>query len=336
MNLSSIKNNKFYIYLNNLESENIGLLSSILIHFLILFLAIGLPDFFGKKSINLPSIIPIEIVNISDVTSLERKDSEKNEKKPPSSSLNKNKFNNSERIEITKKEIKLKPEITKKEIKLKPDIPEEKKIFTPEKKKKKIIEEKMEIIPIKKIKVKLKPKIEKSTPVNEKKTDIIQKTQPKLKPKPKEQLNMASLLKDLRKKKQSIINEEQEVEKKDEDIAETKDELSDENSELSISEIDLLLQQLSGCWVATAGAKIEKGMIVTISVKLKQNGRVYDNSIRIIDTNIAKSSPVYGPITESAIRTLLNPDCVPLKLPEDKYDTWKKLTITFDHKMMRG
>ena len=336
MNLSSIKNNKFYIYLNNLESENIGLFSSILIHFLILFLAIGLPDFFGKKSISLPSIIPIEIVNISEVTSLERKDSEKNEKKPPSSSLNKNKFNNSERIEITKKEIKLKPEITKKEIKLKPDIPEEKKIFTPEKKKKKIIEEKMEIIPIKKIKVKLKPKIEKSTPVNEIKTDIVQKTQPKLKPKPKEQLNMASLLKDLRKKKQSIINEEQEVEKKDEDIAETKDELSDENSELSISEIDLLLQQLSGCWVATAGAKIEKGMIVTISVKLKQNGRVYDNSIRIIDTNIAKSSPVYGPITESAIRTLLNPDCVPLKLPEDKYDTWKKLTITFDHKMMRG
>jgi len=323
MNLSSIKNNKFYIYFNNLESENIGLFSSILIHFLILLLAIGLPDFFGKKSINLPSIIPIEIVNISEVTSLEKKDSEKKEKKPPSSSLNKNKFNNSKRTEITKKEIKLKPE-----------IPEEKKIFTPEKKKKEIIEEKMEIIPIKKVKVKLKPKIEKSTPVNEKKTDIVVKAQPKTKP--KEQLNIASLLQDLRKKKQSIINEEQEVEKKDDDIAEKKDELSDENSELSISEIDLLLQQLSGCWVATAGAKIEKGMIVTISVKLKQNGRVYDNSIRIIDTNIAKSSPVYGPITESAIRTLLNPDCVPLKLPEDKYDTWKKLTITFDHKMMRG
>jgi hypothetical protein len=88
--------------------------------------------------------------------------------------------------------------------------------------------------------------------------------------------------------------------------------------------------------VATAGANIEKGMIVKISVRLNQNGRILNDSIRIVDTNIGKNSPVYGPITESAIRTLLNPDCIPLRLPENKYDTWKKLTITFDHKMMRG
>ena len=59
-------------------------------------------------------------------------------------------------------------------------------------------------------------------------------------------------------------------------------------------------------------------MIVKISAKLKQNRRVYDNSIRIVDTNISKSNSFYGPITESAMRTLLNPDCIPLKLPENK------------------
>ena len=36
------------------------------------------------------------------------------------------------------------------------------------------------------------------------------------------------------------------------------------------------------------------------------------------------------------MRTLLNPECRPLTLPEDKYDSWKNLTITFDFNIMRG
>ena len=85
-----------------------------------------------------------------------------------------------------------------------------------------------------------------------------------------------------------------------------------------------------------AGAVIEKGMIVKISAKLKQNSHIYDNSVRIVDTNISKSNPFYGPITESAMRTLLNPDCIPLKLPKEKYNLWKNLTITFDYSIMKG
>ena len=103
-----------------------------------------------------------------------------------------------------------------------------------------------------------------------------------------------------------------------------------------ISEIDLLRQQLSSCWNAPAGALIEKGMVVKISAKLKQNRRVLENSVRIVDTNISKSNSFYGPITESAMRTLLNPECIPLKLPEDKYQLWKNLTITFDYSIMKG
>ena len=76
-------------------------------------------------------------------------------------------------------------------------------------------------------------------------------------------------------------------------------------------------------------------MIVKISAKLKQNRRIYEDSVRIVDTNISKSNSFYGPITESAMRTLLNPDCIPLKLPENKYNLWKKLTITFDYSIMK-
>ena len=63
---------------------------------------------------------------------------------------------------------------------------------------------------------------------------------------------------------------------------------------------------------------------------------VLSNSIRIVDTNISKSNPFYGPITDSAMRTLLNPECTPLKLPKEKYNLWKNLTITFDYSIMKG
>ena len=115
-----------------------------------------------------------------------------------------------------------------------------------------------------------------------------------------------------------------------------KKKVDEKNLTLSITEIDLLRQQLSYCWIAPAGAVIKKGMNVKISAKLKQNRRIHENSVRIIDTNILKSNPFYGPITESAMRTLLNPDCIPLKLPENKYDLWKKLTIIFDYSIMKG
>ena len=105
---------------------------------------------------------------------------------------------------------------------------------------------------------------------------------------------------------------------------------------MSISEIDLLRQQLSSCWNAPAGAVIERGMKVTISAKVQQNMRVFDNSVRIVDTNIPKNNAFYGPITDSAMRTLLNPECTPLKLPKDKYNLWKNLTITFDYSIMKG
>ena len=111
---------------------------------------------------------------------------------------------------------------------------------------------------------------------------------------------------------------------------------TDDNIMLSISEIDMLRQQLSSCWNAPAGAVIERGDKVTISAKVLQNMKVSPSSIRIVDTNIAITNPFYGPITDSAMRTLLNPECTPLKLPKDKYNLWKNLTITFDYSIMKG
>ena len=154
------------------------------------------------------------------------------------------------------------------------------------------------------------------------------------KPKPEKDFSIASMLKDLRNEQTNMAQNEvkDEVEEIDN---KSKDDTND-NIMLSISEIDMLRQQLSSCWNAPAGAVIERGMQVTISAKVLQNMKVSSNSVRIVDTNIAKTNPFYGPITDSAMRTLLNPECTPLKLPKDKYNLWKNLTITFDYSIMKG
>ena len=128
-----------------------------------------------------------------------------------------------------------------------------------------------------------------------------------------------------------------ELTKGEEDIKLQDEGKVDENNlQFTISEMNLLKQQLSSCWIAPAGAVIEKGMMVRINAKVGQNAEVMEHSVRVLDTNIPKSNSSYRPIIESAMRTLLNPNCTPLKLPLNKYDLWKYITITFDHSMMNS
>jgi len=341
MDVLILKNNRFISYVSNLGSESLGFYFSFILHFILLLFAIGLPNIFEPAPINIPNIIPIEIVNVTDITSVPKEVKEKKGKTVNKSVAEIKKFNSSENQEIKKVDIKTKPKIELKESKNlitpKEDVVIKEKIKTPIKLEKEMIsEKKMESLPSKKIKPKIKPKIKtKSEIIDEKKTsDVITKAQPK--PKPEPQFSIASMLKDLRYEQSSQINEKKEKEKKSDDTTDQEKEISKENLQLSISDIDLLRQQLSSCWIAPAGAVIEKGMIVKISAKIRPNRRVYGNSVRIVDTNISKSNAFYGPITESAMRTLLNPDCIPLKLPEDKYNLWKNITITFDYSIMKG
>ena len=344
MNSVPYINNKFLLLFNNIRSENLGFYFSFVIHLLILLFVVGIPDFFGKKKIYVPDIIPIEIINVTDVTSIPEKIEEKDIKIRQDVSkkvVETKKFNSAQNQEIKKVELKTKPEIKENESKNlktpKDDILLKEKLKDPiklEKEKKTPPKLNEESLPTKKIKPKIKPKPTKEKLIDDN-SDVIIKANPK--PKPKEKFTVDSLLKDLRNEKSIQNKKEDEIKEKiDNDIK--KDEVKNENKnvQLSISEIDLLRQQLSSCWIAPAGAVIEKGMLVKISAKLQQNRKIYSDSVRIIDTNISKSNPFYGPITESAMRTLLNPDCIPLKLPEKKYNLWKNLTITFDYSIMKG
>ncbi len=342
MNQFVEKYSKFFYFFENVRSDYLGFSFSFFLHFAILLFAIGIPNFFEPKPIYIPTIIPIEIINISEITSIpkEVKDIKPSESKQVQ--IKEKKFNSSETQEIKKIELKDKPKVINNEddknINIKENVQiKEKKTIPNEIIKKKIELETtdFESLPTEKIKPKLKPKIEPTIIEDNTKTDVSIQAKPK--PKPEPEFDIASMLKDLRNEKTTPkvdnINEE---EKKDIIKKETEEVVEEKGAELSISEIDLVLQQLSRCFIAPAGAEIKKSMYVKISAKIQRNRRVLENSIRIVDTNISKSSTVYGPITESAMRTLLNPDCIPLKLPEDKYELWKNLTMKFDYSIMRG
>ena len=101
--MERINFNSFKIleFLDNLNPRNSGILFSILFHLIILLFAVGLPNLFGPKDVYVPNIIPIEILNISEKTNIERTDNKNNINK--NTKAKQKKFNSSENTEVQKK-----------------------------------------------------------------------------------------------------------------------------------------------------------------------------------------------------------------------------------------
>ena len=76
--------------------------------------------------------------------------------------------------------------------------------------------------------------------------------------------------------------------------------------------------------------------MVKITAKIDRAAKVRKDTVQIIDTNISKSNPYYKAITESAVATLYNPLCSQLKLPLNKYESWKDLKITIDYSWIKN
>jgi len=347
---------RVFDFIDNIKPTYLGIYFSLFFHLSILLFAIGLPDFFKPNKISIPQIIPIEIINISDVTSLKPKKDTFETNKNESKKIKQKKFNSSDNTEIQKIDLqekqinfqeKPKKNIIQKENKTDKtsvtkkletknfDISKEDKIT------------KLETIKTDKIKPKLKPKpVEKIEPKSDmtiqnkikpelKKNEenkIIEKPKPIQKPQP--DFNIASVLKDLRNEEVSNIIEDNENEKKLKNNEEEKD--IKENMEVSISEMDLVIQQLRSCFNPRAGTQIVGNEMVKISAKMDRAANVRKDTVQIIDTNISKSNPYYKAITESAVATLYNPLCSQLKLPLNKYESWKDLKITIDYSWIKN
>ena len=106
-------------YFESIKSDSLGFYFSFIFHLVILLFAVGLPNFFETKPINIPNIIPIEIINISDTTSIPEKIIETKKNNLKNIKIKEKKFNSSNLQEIKKIEIKKKVEIDQKLVKKK-------------------------------------------------------------------------------------------------------------------------------------------------------------------------------------------------------------------------
>ena len=347
---------KAFNYIENSKPNHLGIYFSLFLHLIILLFAIGLPDFFKPKKIPMPQVIPIEILNVSDVTSLTSK-KENIEINKESKKLEQKKFTSSENTEIQKIDLTEKP---KKKINTNEKTindnemikkPESKNITLKEKEINNLIEEKklnvesVETLKVNKIKPKLKPKApeqikaisdvvieNKTKPEIKKDAKIIDKPKPVSKPEP--DFNLATMLKDLRN--EDISNTSNNNNNEEDKIEQDNENENKANIEVSISEMDLVLQQLRSCFNPRAGTQIIGDEMVKISAKIDREANVRKDTVQILATNISKSNPYYEAITESAVATLYNPLCSKLKLPLNKYESWKDLKITIDYSWIKN
>jgi len=183
-------------------------------------------------------------------------------------------------------------------------------------------------------KAKEKPKIEEKP--KKKAPPMLAKAKPRRKPKPPDAF--ASVLKTVEKLKRRTPEPEKKPEKKkkkDETFEKmmskalaTSKRRSDPSAPVTISEIDLVRQQIARCWNLPAGAKDAENLIIEIKVVMNPDGTV--NTANITNRVRMGLDPFYRSAAESALRATLNRRCQPFKLPTDKYNRWKTMTLIFN------
>jgi outer membrane biosynthesis protein TonB len=280
-----------------------AILSGLLHGVVILLLLIGLPDIF-RRELEPPPIIPIEIVNIADIT------------------------------QAPAPKVKPKEDTPVKEVKEEKPVPPKP---TP------VVEEVVEIEPApepEKVEPVVDPTpeptltmddllapIEKEKPKEEKKEKPKEQKKEKKKDKPKKKKkkkDFMALLNNIEKTEASSEGKAQ----AEQDIDSTADHAANNISDvLSITELDLIRRQLAACWNVPAGARDAKDLYVDIRVDMNPDGTV--RTAAVVGSSGA-GGPFAKAAADSALRAVKNPQCNPLKLPLDRYDQWKTIEIRFD------
>jgi len=278
-----------------------AILSGFLHGIIILLLFIGVPDFF-RRELEPPPVIPIDIINIADLTqapSLKVKpktDAPKEEVKekpvPPKPTPVVEKTPEPETK--PEKETKAEPEPEKTMDDLLADIKEDK--------------------PKEEEKPKEKPKKEKP---KEKKKD---------KPKPKKKNDFNAMLNNIEKIKTSSEGKTQ----PEQDESSTADHAANNISDvLSVTEQDLLRKQMRDNW-SPPYAKDAKDISVVVRVEIKPDGSV--SSVNFVSSSKPRSAPYVKQFIDSCIRAVKKAS--PLKIPLSKYNQMKSFEFNFDPKDM--
>ena len=96
-------------------------------------------------------------------------------------------------------------------------------------------------------------------------------------------------------------------------------------AKLSQSEMDALRGAISKCWNVPAGVADAPGLVVTVKMKLNQDGSI-QGAPQV--TSGGGGDGVARAAAESAKRAVAR--CAPYNLPVDKYDSWSEVIVNFD------
>ena len=312
------------------------------LHFGIIILATLSWPFLSKKPIDLPPLISVELIQITDQTNIPyapkakkiiekvKKEQEKlmSEQAPP------------------KKIKKEKPkEVTKLDKKKEIVVENPKAVPKPEKNKEKIKKLKEEAIPLpdKKTEVLKRKEEKKQNPSKDKKLQKkIKKIQENQKPNIED--TKAKQVSEFEKKEifdptniAALIDKSKgemgETTKKTNKITQSQD-INMEFSRLTLSEEDALKAQLFGCWSIPLGLPYNENLLVRIKLKLKPDGSVIKTEVLDHARMNKPGESFYKVLAESALRAIQL--CQPLRVPTKGYERWKDLQLNFDAREMLG
>ena len=271
---------------------------------LVILTALSLP-FLSKKPIDLPPIVSVELIQITEETN----------------------------IPFAPKAKKIIEKVKEKEKKLVSEQAPPKKVkktktktVVSEKKNKKIEKQKPEAVPLPEKEVKkIKSKEEKKQ--NPEKVDNEVKQVSEFEKKDLFDPNNIAALIDKSKE------ETAETVKTNNDV--TQDQLKNiENSKLTLSEEDALKAQIFGCWSIPLGLPYDENLLVRIKLKLKPDGSVTKTEILDHARMNKPGQGFYKVLAESALRAVRL--CQPLRVPSSGYERWKELQLNFDAREMLG
>ena len=271
--------------------------------FIIVIATLSLP-FISKKPIELPPLISVELIQITDKTN----------------------------IPFAPKAKKIIEKVKKKKEKLVSEQAPPKKIKNEQSKAVPTPDEKIELIK------KEKPE---AIPLPEKKKEVVKKNL-ETKQNPSKLETKVKQVSEFEKKElfdpnniAALIDKSKEnlaeTTKLSDKISQSQDQTMDQTG-LSLSEEDALKAQIFGCWSIPLGLPYNENLLVRIKLKLKPDGTIMKSEIIDHARMNKPGQGFYKVLAESALRALQL--CQPLRVPTTGYERWKDMQLNFDAREM--
>ena len=103
-------------------------------------------------------------------------------------------------------------------------------------------------------------------------------------------------------------------------------------SRLTLSEEDALKAQIFGCWSIPLGLPYNEDLLVRIKLQLKPDGSIIRTEILDHARMNKPGQAFYKVLAESALRAIKL--CQPLRVPSTGYERWKDMQLNFDAREM--